>query len=83
MALQMHLAPRAVQVQGLTGEFIRIDKSILAGCGYSVPFVKALLHEGSLKVAATTASDDYPHDVDGQDELLLPPPLPPPCPTSC
>ena len=44
MGLQMHWAPRVIQVQALTGPHIRVDKSILAGCLYSVPFVKALMH---------------------------------------
>ena len=47
MGLQMHMAPRAIMVATLASDMIRVDLSILAGCIYSIPFVKALMHEGS------------------------------------
>ena len=46
MGMQMHLAPRVIQVQQLSSLPMRIDTSILAGCFYSVPWVKATLYKG-------------------------------------
>lgn len=50
MAYQIHVAPRVILLSSLSSEMIRIDLSILAGCIYSIPFVKCLMHEGSLEI---------------------------------
>ena len=50
MAFQIHVSPRVILLSTLASEMIRVDLSILAGCIFSIPFVKSLMHEGSLKV---------------------------------
>jgi hypothetical protein len=47
MGFQMHMAPRVILVNTIPSIPIRIDASILAGCIYSVPWVKSLFHPGS------------------------------------
>ena len=64
MGMQVHMAPRAIliNINTVPSVPIIVDSSILAGCGYSVPWVKALLHPGSKSV-----SKDHPNfctDVD-------------------
>ena len=39
-ALQQHLAPRVLQANGFSSAPARVNKSILAGCKYSVPFTR-------------------------------------------
>ena len=64
MALQQHLAPRVVQIQELVSKPIVIDKSILAGCGLSVPFVFAYLHEGNSELVNKHGSANHKTYVD-------------------
>lgn len=64
MALQQHLAPRIVQLQGLNSSSIVVDKSILAGCGLSIPFVYAYLHKGSKHLQEEHASAHHRTYVD-------------------
>ena len=52
MGIQMHLAPRTICVNTIPSLPIRIDASILAGCIYSVPWVRSLLHPGSRIISA-------------------------------
>ena len=51
MGYQMHLAPRVLQVATIASEMIRVDLT-LPGCIYDIPFVEALMHEGSSSVHA-------------------------------
>ena len=51
MGLQVHMAPRVILINTVPSAPIIVDSSILAGCGYSVPWVKALLHPGSQELA--------------------------------
>ena len=37
-ALQQHMAPRVLQANGCTSKPTKVNKSIIAGCKYSVPF---------------------------------------------
>ena len=60
MGYQMHVAPRVLQVSCISSLPIRVDSSILAGCIYSVPWVKALFQEGSQK-AIETSRKVVPH----------------------
>ena len=43
LALQNHLAPRALQAGGFTSKAVQVYKSILAGCRQSVAMTRALL----------------------------------------
>ena len=43
MALQQHLSPRVIQVQGYSGDPIQISRSILQGCLLSVVFTRIYL----------------------------------------
>lgn len=70
MGFQMHVAPRVILVSTVPSEPIRIDASILAGCIYSVPWVKGLLHPGSSVIHAqhpefATYVDDVSNVVSG------------------
>jgi len=51
MGLQVHMAPRVILINTVPSAPIVVDSSILAGCGYSVPWVKSLLHPGSVNIA--------------------------------
>ena len=51
MGLQMHCAPRVIQVQHAVSLSVVVDRSILAGCLYSVPWTKCLIHQGCKVVA--------------------------------
>ena len=50
LAMQIHWAPRVVQVSEVCGPPVRIDKSILPGCYYSIPLVDSLMHDGSNEI---------------------------------
>ena len=39
-SLQQHMAPRVLQANGLSSAPVNVNKSILAGCKYSVPFTR-------------------------------------------
>ena len=45
LGLQMHLAPRYVQLLGSLSDPVRCTRSILPGCSLSTPFTRADLHE--------------------------------------
>ena len=47
----MHVAPRVIVLNTIPSLPIRMDASILAGCIYCVPWVKALMHPGSLTIS--------------------------------
>ena len=51
MGFQMHMAPRVILVSSIPSLPIRVDASILAGCIYSVPWVKGLLHSGTIIIS--------------------------------
>ena len=70
LAMQMHWAPRLVQVSNACGPPIRIDKSILPGCYYSIPLVDALMYAGSNEIVKSV---DLIHS---NRILMIPPALP-------
>ena len=43
LALQMHLAPRVLQLSGYTSDPVNIYNSLLAGCRHSVAMTRSLL----------------------------------------
>ena len=43
MGFQIHMAPRVILLNTVPSLPIVVDASILAGCGFSVPWVKALV----------------------------------------
>ena len=59
-ALQQHLAPRVLQVQGVVSKYITICNSIVAGCMHSVPFTKALLLEDGVEFWAAPGGRQAP-----------------------
>jgi len=48
LALQQHLAPRVIQVNGFSSELIQVFRSILAGCKHSVALTRAYLMRNML-----------------------------------
>ena len=52
MGYQVHMAPRVILINTIPSLPIYVSASILAGCGYSVPWVKALMHTGSSVIAS-------------------------------
>ena len=53
LGFQIHMAPRVIMINSVPSLPIKIDASILAGCGYSVPWVKSLLHNGSALISSS------------------------------
>ena len=53
MGFQMHMAPRVILLSTIPSIPIVVDSSILAGCIYSVPWVKSLMHSGSSKISSS------------------------------
>ena len=53
MGFQMHMAPRVILINSVPSLPITVEASILAGCGYSVPWVGSLMHPGSVVIART------------------------------
>ena len=51
MGLQMHTAPRTIVLNAIPSIPFQVHTSILAGCIYSVPWVKSLMHQGSARIA--------------------------------
>ena len=51
MGFQMHMAPRVIMMNAVPSLPIIVEASILAGCGYSVPWVGSLMHPGSVVIA--------------------------------
>jgi hypothetical protein len=47
----VHMAPRVILINTVPSAPIVVDSSILAGCGYSVPWVKSLMHPGCSKIS--------------------------------
>ena len=47
MGFQMHVSLGVIVLNAIPSLPIRIDASILAGCIFSVPWVKSLIHPGS------------------------------------
>ena len=52
MGFQVHMAPRVILINCVPSLPIVVDASILVGCGYSVPWVKSLMHSGSLLISS-------------------------------
>ena len=52
MSFQIHMSPRVILLNTVPSEPIVVDASILAGCGYSVPWVKCLMHPGSAIISS-------------------------------
>ena len=52
MGLQMHMAPRTIVLNTIPSFPFQVHTSILAGCIYSVPMVKALMHQGSAQISS-------------------------------
>ena len=56
VGFQVHMAPRVILLDTIPSLPIKVDASILAGCIYSVPWVKALFHPGSTCISAQHAN---------------------------
>ena len=74
MALRMHLAPRCLQMCGMLAEAIYPTTSILAGCGFSIPFTRILLRGDVEEVVTAHAEVDRSVFVDdiGQSSIGFP-----------
>eukprot|EP00969_Alexandrium_andersonii_P276074 12202802-Alexandrium_andersonii.AAC.1 len=53
--MQTHLAPRHLQVRGITAHGTCVQRSILAGCAQSIPLTRVLL-KGDLDIIARSDS---------------------------
>ena len=53
MGARMQVAPRLILVNSVPSLPITVEASILAGCGYSVPWVGSLMHPGSVVISRT------------------------------
>ena len=51
MGFQVRMAPRVILINTVPSLPIVVDISIWAGCGFSVRWVKALMHNGSVSVS--------------------------------
>ena len=71
MALRMHLAPRCLQMCGMLAEAIYPTTSILAGCGFSIPFTRLLLRDDVEEVVIQHTKVDHSVFVDdiGQSSM--------------
>ena len=65
LGLDMHMAPRVIQLEGCCSEPIAVARSILAGYGLSIPFTRAFLRTALQEVASATSADQtvYVDDV--------------------
>ncbi len=66
LGLQMHLAPRVLQMNGSCSSGTAVDTSILAGCSQSVPFTRAYLKKpvaSTVRIAPETITEVYIDDV--------------------
>ena len=65
LGLDMHMAPRVIQLEGCCSDPIDVVRSILAGCGLSIPFTRAYLRTALQEVASASSADQtvYVDDV--------------------
>ena len=78
LAMQQHLAPRIIQVAGLCSALVCVNKSILAGCFYSIPLVELYLDQGNRDLEAMlpqahhrTYVDDTSHLAFGERQYVI------------
>lgn len=69
LSFAMHKVPRTISDHGAETSGVRADRGLLAGCGFAVRFLKAILNKG---VKGGVGFRDYVDDVVLQDESDTP-----------
>ena len=71
MGIQMHVAPRALQLLGACSGLIDVCRSVLAGCGLAIPFARVYLGEEMDRVQAGTPGAEQPVYVDDISQAAM------------